>query len=176
MERTLLELLERVAAAAPRDLAEVGAVGDAEVLERHEEALIDGLPEPQLDGDAMVEPLGDVLAVETLGRRGEAEQLLRREVVEQPVVGRRRRVVELVDDDDVEGVRRDLLQPICVQRLDHREDVPTLGDPAAAVDLAERAVAQHGAIRRQRLPEDLLAVRDEQQRQVATSVARRSCR
>ena len=89
------------------------------------------------------------------------------EVVEQPVVRRRRGVVELVDDDDVERVGRDLLQPICVQRLDHREDVPALRDPAAAVDLAERAVAKHGAIGRQRLPQDLLAVRDEQQRQVA---------
>ena len=69
------ELLGDVAAATPCDLAEVGAVGDAEVLERHEEALVDRLPEPQLDGDPMVEPLGDVLAVEALGRRGQAEQL-----------------------------------------------------------------------------------------------------
>ena len=67
------ELLERVAAAAPRELPEIRAVGDAEVLERHEEALVDRLPEPQLDGDAVIEPLGDVLAVEALGRRGEPE-------------------------------------------------------------------------------------------------------
>ena len=164
------ELLEHVAAAAPRDMTEVGAVGDTEVLEGHEEALIDGFPEPQFDGDAMVEPLGHVLAVETLGRGGEAQQFLRHEVVEQAVVRRRGRVVELVDDHDVEGVRRDLLQPFCVERLDHREDVPTLRDPALAVDLAERAVAKHGAIRRQRLPEDLVAMRHEQQRQVATSL------
>ena len=94
-------------------------------------------------------------------------------------------MVELVHDDDVEGVRCDLRQPVVVQRLDHREDVPTRGDPAAAVDLAERPVAQHRAIGRQRLPQDLLAVRDEQQRQVAAALRRaagsrarrrRSCR
>ena len=53
-----------------------------------------------------------------------------------------------------------------MQRLDHREHVPALGDLAAAVDLAEGSVAQDGAIRRERLPEDLLAVGDEQQREV----------
>ena len=67
------ELVERVAAAPPRDLAEVGSVRDAEVLERDEEALVDRLPEPQLDGDPLVEPLGDVLAVQALGRRGQPQ-------------------------------------------------------------------------------------------------------
>ena len=84
-------------------------------------------------------------------------------------------MVELVDDDDVEGVRRDLLEPLLAQRLDHREDVAPVGDPAAAVDLAERPVAQDRAVGRQRLPQDLLAVRDEQQRQVAPARST-SCR
>ena len=63
-------------------------------------------------------------AVEALRRRGQSQQLSRREVVEQPVVRRCRRVMELVDDHDVECVRRDLLQSRLLQRLDHREDVP----------------------------------------------------
>ncbi len=127
-----------VAATPPGELAEVGSVGDAEVLERHEEALVDRLPEPQLDGDALVEPLGDVLAVEPLGRRGEPEQLLRLEVLEQPVVGRAAAWwnSSTTTTSNVSGAI--CSEPRLVQRLDHREDVPPCGDPAAAVDLAER--------------------------------------
>jgi hypothetical protein len=39
------------------------------------------------------------------------------------------------------------------------------GDPSAAVDLAEGAVAQHRAVGRQRLSQDLLAVGDEEERE-----------
>ena len=48
--------------------------------------------------------------------------------------------------------------------------MPSFGDPAATVDLAERAIAQDSPVGRQRLPEDLLAMRNEQQRQVAMPV------
>jgi hypothetical protein len=118
----------------------------------------------------MVKPLGHVLAIETLGRSGETKQFLRSQVVQEPVVRHRGSVMELVDDHDVEGVWRDLLQPISVERLDHREDVPALSDSTFAVGLAERAVAQHRSIGRQGLPEDLSAMSHEQQRQVATTL------
>ena len=48
---------------------------DAEVQERREALLVDGVPEPQLGGDAIVEPVQDRQAVAALGRGGEAEQL-----------------------------------------------------------------------------------------------------
>ncbi len=91
-------------------------------------------------------------------------------MVEQPVVCRRRGVMELVDNENIECVRGDLLQSRLLQRLDHREDVPSFGDPAPTVDLSKRAVAEDGPVGRQRLPEDLLAMGNEQQRQVAMPV------
>ena len=75
MERRLLELLSDVAAATPLEMTEVGAVGDAEVLERDEETLVDRLPQAKLDRDTMVEPDGDVPSIEPLRGRGQAEQL-----------------------------------------------------------------------------------------------------
>ena len=72
-------------------------------------------------------------------------------------------MVELVDDDDVEGVRSDRSETISVEGLNHREDVPTLRDLALAVNLAERPRAKHGSIGSERLPEDLGAVRHEEE-------------
>ncbi len=86
------ERLDVVAAAsAPRDVAQVEAVVDAEVEERRQVLLVDGVPEPQLGGDAVVEPVEDRQAVAALGRGGEAEQLDGREVVEHPRRTTRRR-------------------------------------------------------------------------------------
>ena len=82
---------------------------------------------------------------------------------EQPVVRLRRGVMELVDNHNIERVRDDLLESRLLKRLDHREDVMTLGDPSSAVKLPEGAVAQDRAIGRERLSQDLLAVGNEQQ-------------
>ena len=109
--------------------------------------------------------MGDVAAVEALRRRGQAEQLLRLQALEEPVVACRGGVVELVDDKDIEGVGVEPLDSLGRERLDHREDVLAGGDPPAAVDLAEGAVAQHRPVGRQRLPQDLLAVGDEEERE-----------
>ena len=46
-------------------------------------------------------------------------------------------MVELVDNYNVKGIRRDLLEPFLMQGLDHREDVPTASGLAASVDLAK---------------------------------------
>ncbi len=74
-------------------------------------------------------------------------------------------VVELVDDDDVEGIRRDVRHAVDGQRLHAGEDVPPALRPRAAdVQLAEVRVGEHFAIGAERLLEDLPAVRDEQQR------------
>jgi hypothetical protein len=87
---------------------------DAEVLERDEQAEIERVPQAELGGDPAVEPAEDRPAVGALGRRGEPEEHVRPEVLEQPAVGRRLRVVELVHDHDVVGVGPEALQPFVV--------------------------------------------------------------
>ena len=114
----------RVAAALPAQAGEVGAVGDAEVLKRNQEPLVDRLPQPQLDRDATVEELGHVLRIHPLRRRRQAEQLLGIKAVEQPPIARRGRVVKLVDDHDVEVLRAKPVDVLLGDRLDHREHVP----------------------------------------------------
>ena len=151
-------------AAAPRDVGQVEPVVDAEVHERREPLLVDGVPQPQLGGDAIVEPVQDRQAVAAFRRGGEAEQLPGLHVVEQPAVRRRRRVVELVDDHHVEVIGREVVEVGGVEALDRGEDmVEVLRARAADPLLAERRVAQRMAKRGQALVEDLVAVRDEQQ-------------
>ncbi len=95
-----------VVAALPLQLAEVDVVRDAEVVERHQQIGVQGVPEAQFAGGAAVEELlGDVDAVAAFRRRGQSEELLRLQVVQQPAVGGRHGVVEFIDDDDVEEVR-----------------------------------------------------------------------
>ena len=89
----------------PRNVAEVQAVVDPVVDERHQILLVDGVPHPQLSGDPTVEVAEDVEPVGALGGGGQAEQLDRLNVFEQGSVRRRGGVVELVDDDDVEVLR-----------------------------------------------------------------------
>ena len=86
-------------------LAQVEPVVNAVVGERREVLLVDRVPQPQLGGDASVEVAEDVEPVGALRRRRKPEQLTRVDVLEDPLVRRRSRVMELVDDDDVE-VRR----------------------------------------------------------------------
>ena len=56
----LVELGGYVAAAAPLQGGEVGGVGDGEVVEGGEQALIEGAPETQLGRNATAEPMEDV--------------------------------------------------------------------------------------------------------------------
>ena len=65
-------------------------------------------------------------AVHAIGRRGQPEQELRREVVDDPAVRRSRRVVELVDDDVVEVVGGERREP-AGKRLDAGEDESRVG-------------------------------------------------
>ncbi len=74
--------------------------------ERRQLLLVDGVPEAQLGGDAVVEPVEDGQAVAALGGGGEAEQLDGGEVVEQRLVRGGGGVVELVDDHHVEVIGR----------------------------------------------------------------------
>ncbi len=124
------ELFEDVSASRPSQLLEARhrVVGDAVVLERHEELTIERVPEPKLLGDAPTEVGEQRLAIGALGRRRQAEERLGLEEPQDPLVGVRRRAVALVDDDEPEVVRREAPFEDACRALDRREDVlPLLG-------------------------------------------------
>jgi hypothetical protein len=147
------------APASPRDAPQVETVVDPEVHERGKMLLVDRVPEPKLRRHAIVEPLQDRKAVTALGRRGEAEQLPRTKMVEHPRVRGRGGVVELVDDDDVEVLRRQRHETARVQALNRREDVLVPRGPGPADPLlAERRAPERVTKRRETLVQDLLAV------------------
>ena len=81
-------------------------------MERHEQVGVERVPQPQLVAIRPSKNCLDVDAVAAFRRRGQPEQLLRLQVVEQPAVGGRHGVVELVDDDDVEVVGLDALDAV----------------------------------------------------------------
>lgn len=78
----LVECLEVVPAAAPRQIAQIDRVADPEVLKRLQKAAIDRLPHSQLDGDATAEPPRHIPAVHALRRGCQAKQFLRLHVFE----------------------------------------------------------------------------------------------
>ena len=93
-------------ASAPGDVAEVEAVVDAEVEERRQVLLVDGVPEAQLGGDAVVEPVQDRQAVAALGVAVRPSSSTGARWSSTRLVRRRGGVVELVDDHDVEVIGR----------------------------------------------------------------------
>jgi hypothetical protein len=101
------ELIVDIATSPPRDLSEVGPIGHSEILEGHQEPKVDRLPEAKLDGDPVIEPFRHVLAVEPLGCRGKAEQLLGLKVAQKAVVSRRRSMMKLINYDDVKRAGSD---------------------------------------------------------------------
>ena len=111
------------ASAAPWDLAQVEAVVNPEVEEGRQVLLIDGLPESQFGGDAVVEPLEDRDAVAALRCGGQTEQFDGLEVIEDAAVGRCGRVVKLIDDHDIEVIRRQRVEIAGMQALDRCEHV-----------------------------------------------------
>lgn len=161
----LVELGGHVAAAAPLQGGEVGGVGDGEVVEGGEQALIEGAPEAKFGSDATVEPVEDVEPVGSFGGGGEAEQQLGAEVIEPAAVAGGGGVVELVHDHDVESVGGDLGQIALGEGLHRGEHMaPLAGHLTIHVELAEGGIAQHLAEGGQGLLQDLLAVGDQQQR------------
>jgi hypothetical protein len=76
--------------------------------------------------------------------------------------------VNLIDHDNLEGVRTELLDRFVLQRLHHREDVTTNeGLLAVSKDLAKVWVLEDRGIRRPALIEDAPAMRDEEQLRLA---------
>lgn len=112
----IAQLLIGVRTLLPGQVREVGPVRDAEVVEGRQQVVLQGFPKPHLGGDATIEELVlDIESVHPLRGGGESQQLLRREVFDHPAVRTGRGVVELVDDDDVEMVWSQLLQPLDVE-------------------------------------------------------------
>jgi hypothetical protein len=167
----VLELSHVVAAARPRDAGEVGLVVQPEVMERAQQAAFERLPQAQLDRNAPIEPVQHALAVSAFRCGGQAHEVLRAEVIQEPFVGGCRGVVELVDDDDVERIRLETRQLQLRQRLHGREHVPPLPRPISVhVQLAKRSLAQHLPEGAEALAQQLLPVRHEQQAQVSELV------
>jgi hypothetical protein len=159
----LLELGADVLAAGPEVVGVQGhGIGHAEVVEGAEELLLEGLGEPDLGGEAVVEVRRYGLAVHALGRGGQPEEDARREVVEEGPVARRGAVVGLVDHDVVVEVAADLLpEAPGGEHPDGAEEVVRSGRLVGAdQELAEVRRAQHVAEGAQGLGEDLLPVRD----------------
>ncbi len=131
-----------VSRACPTDAAQVGRVRDAEVLERHQELLVEGLPEPELARDVSVEVGQQGLAVASLGSCREAAQEGRSQAEDDDLVRRRRQVVTLVDDDVTKvGRAQTIDQPCRRNALDGGEDVVgNFGAIAVGHQLAESAV------------------------------------
>ena len=94
------------------------------------------------------------------------------EMFEQPPIRRRRRVVKLVDNHDVERSRIELLQIHLGQRLNGGKHVPPLVGPVAVhVEFAEVSRPQDLAECAEALLQDFLPMRHKQQAQVAVLVA-----
>ncbi len=89
-------------------------------------------------------------------------------MVEDASIGCGFGMVELIDDDDVEVVLRPLFELVCLgYGLDRGEDVLAARRPIPThEELAEAAVLQYIPIGAQGLLEDLLAMRNEEQRRL----------
>src|SRR5262245_13733905 len=85
--------------------------------------LVDRVPEPELRGDAVVEPMEYRQSITALRCSSETQQLGWIQVVEEPHIGRRGRMVKLVDDDHVEVVGAQVVQVGRVQALNRGKDV-----------------------------------------------------
>ena len=72
-----LETRNIVAPSVERNRGELGTVVNAEVLKRNHQTLVERIPQPQLGGDATIEPGQDGFAVGTLRCCGQSEQDLR---------------------------------------------------------------------------------------------------
>ena len=159
----LVELARHVASAREPDAGEVRGVVHPEVVEGAEEPLVEGVPEPRLVRDTVVEPTEHGPAVRTLGSGREPEEDFRGEAPEEAVVACRRRVVELVHDDDVEGIRSELVHTVG-ERLHGGEDVAA-GRRTLPADeaLPEGRLAEDELEDLLALTEDLVPVGDEEE-------------
>ena len=114
----------------------------SEILERAEQPSLERVPEPHFHRDVIVEVVKDIVGVGAFRRGGETQKdsgrpssrvylIALEEMFEQPSIRRRRRMMEFVDNHDIERVRIELLQIGPCERLNGREHVPPLVGPVA---------------------------------------------
>ena len=178
-----LEFRRVVAFARPPDRRQVGVVVQPEILERAEQPALERIPEPHFHRDVIVEVVKDVFGVGAFGRGGQPQEDSGRlssrvglcaaeEMFEQPPIRRRRRMMELVDNHDVERGRIELRQIDLRQGLNGRKHVPPLVGPVAVhVELAEVSRSQDLAERAEALPQDFLSMGHKQQAEIAVLIA-----
>jgi hypothetical protein len=120
-------------------VTQVQAIVHAVIRKRRQSMLIDRVPQPQLGRDATAEEVQHVEVVAALWRSRQPEQLSRLDVFQQSLVAARGRMVEFIDDDHVEVVRRQTSVASCVQALDRGEDMlELLGTDTVDPELSER--------------------------------------
>src|SRR5690625_1983057 len=84
----LVELVEVVPASGETDPAQINPVGNPEVVKRYEQICPESVPEAQFAGYTSIEELGsNIHSVSSLGRRRQAEEIWRDEVIKDPPVG-----------------------------------------------------------------------------------------
>src|SRR5690625_4338216 len=117
--------LSRVVAASPRpaNLSKIGAVGYAVIIERNQPLLFDGVPKPQLGGNAVVKPVQYGLAVAALGGGSQPEQLPWFQKFQKLAVGSGFGVMKFVNDHHVEVIGRHVFQPGGMQALNGGKDM-----------------------------------------------------
>ncbi len=71
-----------IATAHPADSAQIGTVRNRKIVERAQQVRAERVPQPQLGGRATAEELADVEPVGALGRGGQTQKFLRRQMVE----------------------------------------------------------------------------------------------
>ena len=122
------QLAQVVGPSLPVHPGQIHAIGDGEVVERSQQVGLQRVPQPQLGCGPPLEEGAHVEPIAAFGGSGEPEQLPWRQVIEDAPVGARLGVVELVDHDDVVGVRRQVGDAVCRQGLHGCEHmVPTFG-------------------------------------------------
>src|SRR3954453_12545831 len=103
----------------------------------------------------------NVLAVGPFRCCRETEKHLGHKVIEQPCVGGRGSVVELIHNDDVELLGVEVFEVQISQGLDGAEDVLPVNRPTATnILLAKRGITEYLAEGRSALRQDLVAMRD----------------
>ena len=159
--------------APPWHLTQIKPVVDAVVHERREPLLIDRVPQAQLGGNSIVEPVQQRKAVASLRRRGQPQKFGRLDVLEKRAIRRRGSVMELVDDDHVEVTGFEGSEASRVEALDRSEDVVELPRALPAdPQLSERIIAHAVTKCRQALFEDLFTMGHEQQSRARKSIAK----
>jgi len=138
----------------------MGAVID----EGRQAVLIDGVPQSELSRNPILEPAEQRQIVASFGRGREPQEFDGSDVIEQGLIGRSRRVMEFVHDDDIEVSGVEIRQGCGVQALNRREDmIESHGAITSNPSFSKGSVAEAVAKGGEALIQYLLAVRHEEQ-------------